>query len=276
MLSVSIGPLALPVAPLALLAAIGLAAWVGRRRAPTADAASAESAVWISATLGLLGARAGWLAEHASAYAAQPLAALDIRDGGFSPWTGLLVGALALGWRARARPGLRRALGAAALAGLAAWGLALVLLRLAPGHGAGREWLQVSLVSLRTGEQKTLAEVLNGRPAVVNLWASWCAPCRAEMPVLGAAQARHAEIVWVLANQGEPAATVQRFLHREGLPDDGIWLDAGSRLGQAAGSSSLPTTLFLGGDGRRVDAHAGVLNGPALAARLARLRAAGS
>lgn len=274
MLSISLGPLALPVPPLVLVAAVWLAAWVARRRALAEHAASAESAVWISAGMGLVGARAGWLAEHASAYAAQPLAALDVRDGGWSAWAGILAGAATLAWRARAHRRLHSVLGSAALVGILAWGGLLALVRWVPDdRAAGSQLLTLRLSHLQTGEQKNLQELLAGRAAVVNLWASWCGPCRAEMPMLTAAQRAHPDIVVVLANQGESAATVQRFMQREGLPDDTVWLDASSRLGPAAGSSSLPTTLFLAPDGRLMHTHVGMLNAPALAARLALMRA---
>ena len=49
------------------------------------------------------------------------------------------------------------------------------------------------------GERFSLSEHLEetGRPVVLNLWASWCAPCRAEMPALDAAAARHPEVEFI-------------------------------------------------------------------------------
>ena len=107
---------------------------------------------------------------------------------------------------------------------------------------------------------------------MVNLWASWCAPCRAEMPLLAAAQQRERDVRFVFVNQGETAAAVQAYLQREGLALEGVWLDPTSALGPAVGSRGLPTTLFYDARGRRVDAHFGVLNAAALQARLRDLR----
>lgn len=112
-----------------------------------------------------------------------------------------------------------------------------------------------------------------GRPAVVVLWASWCAPCREEMPLLAAAQQREAGVRFLFVNQGESAATVGRYL--AGLPYavQDVLLDAGAALGPAVGSPGLPTTLFYDARGRRLDAHFGVLNAAALESRLRPLRA---
>ncbi|MBL8349360.1 MAG: TlpA family protein disulfide reductase [Burkholderiaceae bacterium] len=268
MLSVPLGPLALPVAPLLLLAAVWLAAALARRGAGIA----AENVVWIAAGLGLLAARAGHLLRHADAYAASPAAMLDLRDGGFWAAPGWTAAGLWLAWRAASAPPLRRALGAAALAGVALWGgTSLLLDRVSAGGDAALP--AIDLAGLNDGRLRPLPELAVGQPTVINLWASWCGPCRAEMPMLAAAQQRERGIRFLFVNQGESAATVQAYLRREGLALDGVWLDPASRAGPAFGSRGLPTTLFIDAAGRRVDAHFGVLNAAALKARLNALNA---
>lgn len=271
MLSLTLGPLAFPLPPLLVLAALVVATVLTRRWAPPAARDGAETSLWLAAAVALLAARAGHLALHAEAYAATPWAALDIRDGGWLAPAGLLAGAAVLAWRARTRPESRRALLSGGGVGLVLWAaLAFGLPLAAPGPGADRV-PPIALQPLEGGAPQTLPAVVAGRPAVINLWATWCGPCREEMPVLAAAQQRHRGVRFVFVNQGEDAATVQRYLQREGLALEQLWLDAASAAGPAFGSRGLPTTLFIDASGRRVDAHFGVLNAAALEARLSAL-----
>lgn len=272
MLSISLGPIALPVAPLVLLVAVWLAGWVARRVAlrtlPAQDAERAESAVWTAALIGLLAARAGHLAQHAAAYASEPWAVFDIRDGGWSPLAGLAGAGVWLAARAGARPALRRAFGAAALVGGGGWllGQGTIIVTGTASQGAAAP--AVALAPLDGGPTRPLPEVIAGKPAVVNLWASWCGPCRVEMPTLAAAQQRHPEVRFVFVNQGESAQAVHAYLTGERLALHEVWLDRGVALGSAVGSAGLPTTLFFDAEGRRVGAHFGVLNAAALQVRL--------
>jgi cytochrome oxidase Cu insertion factor (SCO1/SenC/PrrC family)/thiol-disulfide isomerase/thioredoxin len=99
---------------------------------------------------------------------------------------------------------------------------------------------------------------LRGRPVVVNEWASWCPPCRDEMPLLSAASARYAgRVAFIGLNVNDSAGSARRFLggHPVAYPsfsDDGAKI--ASSLGHFIG---LPTTVFLDGAGRVVHAHTG-------------------
>ena len=276
MLSVSIGPLALPLAPLLLLATVWLASWlaarVARRNASGGDASgradAASHAMFMAALAGLLVARLVYVGQHASAYADTPLALLDLRDGGWHAPSGWLTAAAWLAWQGRRQPGLRRALAAGAALGVALGVLPVLVQQL---HRAA-DLPSVVVNELQGGAPTTLATAAAGRPGVVNLWAPWCAPCRAGMPTLAAAQQREKRVGFLFVNQGEAASTVQGYLAREGLTLREVLLDAGSALGPAVGSRGLPTTLFYDAQGRQIDAHFGVLNAAALESRLQRLR----
>lgn len=288
MTSIALGPLALPASPLLLVLAAWLARTVanllarraadaasgpvaGGRAGPATAGAVVVQAVWV----GLAAARIAYLGQHVEAYAEAPWEALDLRDGGWHAATGAMA-ALAWGaWQAwRQRP-WRQALGAGAVVGFALW-------------AAGLTWLQhrgeqtamslaaleaVPLAELQHGTPVRLQELAQGRPVVLNLWASWCAPCRSEMPALAAAQARHPGAVFVFANQGEDAAVVRRYLAAEHLALATVVLDGSRRLGPALGSGGLPTTVFFDAHGQRVDTHMGALGQAALAARLHELQA---
>ena len=129
---------------------------------------------------------------------------------------------------------------------------------------------EAALVTLDDAEA-SLADHL-GKWVVVNFWATWCAPCREEMPALAAAQQRHTDIGFLFVNQGETPEKVRLYLAGEGLALQEVWLDPASDLGRAISSASLPTTLFLDPQGRRVDAHTGVLSAASLQARVEALR----
>lgn len=267
MLALQLGPLALPMAPLVWLLSCGLAMLLASRLAPRAFARAAGDAVFHATLLGLLAARLAHVMLHLDAYARSPLAVLDLRDGGWNTLAGVTVGALWLAWHGWRHAAQRQALTLGLLAGLAFWMAASLATRLPPDA----RMPELALTTLEGARQSTLAEAAAGRPAVVNLWASWCGPCRAEMPTLAAAQQRDAAIAFLFVNQGESEATVRGYLERERLPLREVMLDAGSALGPAVGSRGLPTTLFYDAGGRLVEAHMGALNAAALQARLDRL-----
>jgi thiol-disulfide isomerase/thioredoxin len=157
----------------------------------------------------------------------------------------------------------------AALAGAALW----LAGSAATGRFQAAALPAVSLHPLDGGAPVALRQVAPGRPLVVNLWASWCGPCRAEMPVLAEAQRRSDGVAFAFVNQGEVAAAVHAYLQQERLALRGVLLDPTSSLGRAVGSHGLPTTLFYDAEGRLAHAHFGVLNGAALAGRLQELQA---
>jgi thiol-disulfide isomerase/thioredoxin len=222
-----------------------------------------------AALAGLLAARVGFVASNREAYAASPWSMLDLRDGGWHAGAGLSVAMAWLAWRALRVPALRVPLAAGAVATAVTWGAGALAL----GRWDRPPMPALELVELDGGRATTLAQAAAGRPAVVNLWASWCAPCRAEMPVLAAAQRREPGIAVLFVNQGEAEAAVRAYLRRERLALRDVLLDRGSRLGPEVGSAGLPTTLFFDAQGRRVDAHFGVLTDAALRARMRALSA---
>jgi thiol-disulfide isomerase/thioredoxin len=122
------------------------------------------------------------------------------------------------------------------------------------------------------GEPLDLARLAAGKPVVVNLWATWCPPCRREMPVLAAAQRQETGVRFVFVNQGEGGETAQRYLVASGLDLANVVLDPGAGIGREVGSMGLPTTLFYDAGGRLVDSHVGEISAASLASKLNRLR----
>jgi thiol-disulfide isomerase/thioredoxin len=99
---------------------------------------------------------------------------------------------------------------------------------------------------------------------VVNLWATWCPPCRREMPVFVQAEVDYPGIAFVMINQGESAATITTFLKKEGIELDHVLLDTASLTMRDVGSRGLPTTLFFDEEGKMVHSHMGELTMPSL------------
>lgn len=264
----SVGPVPLGVVWVLLgwLVATGVARW--RRPAVQAGVPKAGSLLLDMLLLGLLGGRLGFVVAHWRDYADSPWALLQLGDGGFLLGTALLAG-LGWGvWRLRRWPGLRRPVWTGALAGLLCWG----------GLTLGAAYLQQSRIalpalSLQTLQgQPVLLSATDGKPAVVNLWASWCGPCRREMPMFARAQQRHPDVRFLFVNQGESAEEVQQFLSAQGLALEHVLLDADSATSTRLQVHAYPTTLFFDSQGRLQALHLGELSAAGLQARLDRLR----
>lgn len=120
----------------------------------------------------------------------------------------------------------------------------------------GRPAPSYSLVSLDEGEPVTSA-ARAGRPYVINVFASWCTPCRAEHPQLMALQAGGVDIVGV-AYKDRPEATL-RFLTELGDPFADVGLDPDGRFGLELGITGAPETFVIGASGAIVAVHRGPL-----------------
>jgi thiol-disulfide isomerase/thioredoxin len=111
-----------------------------------------------------------------------------------------------------------------------------------------------------------------GKPLVLNLWATWCGPCRREMPVLAVAQQAHADVQFVFLNQGETLDEVQGFLASERLALGNVLLDDDTAASTVLGVQAYPSTLFFDADGRLRELHLGELTAAGLEHKLRRLR----
>jgi thiol-disulfide isomerase/thioredoxin len=258
MVSVSIGPFALSMNHLMLLIALALATLVGwltgrKRRV------NPEKALFALFLLGVLAARASFVIGYWAQYRTDYLGMVDIRDGGFLPWPGVvatLFGALIWGWK---RPSVRHPLGAGTGVGLAFWLIATIGLDY-QSQGAR---LPDMVVQNAEGASVRLSDY-KGKKLVVNLWATWCPPCRREMPVLQAAQIAHEDVTFLYVNQAESPSTVATFLTSQGLHSDNMLLDDTAQLSTYVGSAALPATLFYNADGSLMTAHQGELSSASL------------
>lgn len=101
------------------------------------------------------------------------------------------------------------------------------------------------------------SDEMAGRAYVINMFASWCTPCRAEHPQLMALRERGVEIVGV-AYKDQPDASA-RFLQELGDPFRVVALDPDGRFGIELGIAGVPETFVIGPDGTIRAAYRGPL-----------------
>ena len=125
------------------------------------------------------------------------------------------------------------------------------------------------------GQPTSFAE-LRGKPILVNLWATWCAPCVKELPTLNAlAKAKGAELQVVPISQDMgPHPSVVAFLEELKVDQLDAFQDSKMALSGALGTQILPTTILYGSDGREIWRYIGELdwNGAEAAELLAEAR----
>jgi len=223
--------------------------------------AKSSAVLWTSIIIGVLAARIGYVLTHLQHYAENPVEIIGLWDGGLSPVFGISATLLVAGWLSARRDVRPTRVVASLLIGVGAWGL-----------------LHVIDESMRDEQSPILADVtlqaldgtptelrsFVGKPVVLNLWATWCPPCRREMPALSSAQAAHGNVHFVFANQNETADDVRKFTLAQRLELDNLLLDRGA-LATEYGAPGLPTTLFFDRNGRLQRVHIGELSAPRLA-----------
>jgi len=114
---------------------------------------------------------------------------------------------------------------------------------------------------------------LAGKPTLVNLWATWCAPCVVELPTLDKLAGRtgtNLRVVTVSQDAGRPER-VQAFLHERGLDRLPGWLDPMNDLSFHYATGTLPTSVLYDAQGKEVWRYVGELDwtGPDAAKLLA-------
>ncbi|NAZ37999.1 TlpA disulfide reductase family protein [Rubellimicrobium sp. CFH 75288] len=115
-----------------------------------------------------------------------------------------------------------------------------------------------SAFETETGAPMTLAD-LAGEVVVLNFWATWCAPCREEMPTLSALQAELGDegvrVVTLATGRNDPAA-MARFMAEVGAAEGPgalpLWRDPNQALAREMGVLGLPVTVILDREGQEV------------------------
>ena len=137
-------------------------------------------------------------------------------------------------------------------------GTATVAAALPPAPAVGHPAPDFTLTTT-AGETFSLAD-LRGKPVVLNFWATWCPPCRAELPELEAASKRlTGQVAIIGVNQAEPLAQVRDFAAQLSLTFS-IPLDENANASRLYRVRSLPTTFFIDREGIIRQMQIGALN----------------
>jgi peroxiredoxin len=110
------------------------------------------------------------------------------------------------------------------------------------------------------GQRVTLSQ-FRGKPVMLNFWASWCGPCRIELPEIQALHQAHdkGDVVILGVDFGEQADTVRSFVHENGLTYR-ILTDENSTISRLYHVPGLPTTVFVNKQGQIVETHLGPIS----------------
>ena len=147
-----------------------------------------------------------------------------------------------------------------AFAGLAAmflWGMGRQDPTAIPSALVGQQAPAVPATTLPGAAQITDADLRTGKVTLVNFWASWCPPCRAEHPTIAAIAAEGIPVMGIDLKDPEPAAL--RFLAEHGNAYTKLGTDPQGRTAIEWGVTAPPETFILDGAGNVLYRHAGPL-----------------
>lgn len=225
---------------------------------------------WLVAAVigGLVAGRVVYVIGNAGAFVGRPLAALAFWQGGLSGQAAMvaviLVTAIFLGrTRANFTPTI-----VAVISGLiVGQGLAII-----SGPGPGLPDLNYRYETLDGQGFDLGSQFAANRPVVLNLWATWCGPCRRELPMFQEVMARHKDVTFAFASQSEPKDRVALYLVTEDIRLPNVIFDTNGQLGRRYASFGLPTTLFIRPDGAVRTLHVGAISRDRLEAEIAALK----
>ena len=216
---------------------------------------SIEATMWGSLITGVVVARASFVLMYWDTYRHDLPSIIFLWQDGYLPLAGIVAAILFAMLRALRQRHSQLPMLSSIAAGVVVWfGLAFVAAQLSET----RDLPELVLADLQ--QESVLLQDYRDKPVVINLWATWCPPCRREMPAFQDAQQKNGDVHFLFLNQRESNETVQAFLVKEELDLANVLLDSGGEIAGHFGARGMPTTLFFDADGRMVDIHIGELS----------------
>lgn len=109
-----------------------------------------------------------------------------------------------------------------------------------------------------TGETVKLSN-LKGKKVMLNFWATWCPPCKAEMPEMEQFYKENGKDIVILAVNIDPQLDVQKFVDENKITFP-ILLDAEDKVNESYQILSIPTTYFIDSKGNIQNKYTGAMN----------------
>ncbi|HEX6910758.1 MAG TPA: TlpA disulfide reductase family protein [Longimicrobium sp.] len=131
----------------------------------------------------------------------------------------------------------------------------------APGGGPVRVGQAAPAYAAETldGERGALSQ-MRGKPVLLNVWATWCHPCRQEVPALEqlhrAYGPRGLQVIGVSIDQGDQEQGIREFMHEFGASYP-VWLDPDGEVATVFSTMGVPNTFLIGPDGQVLWKHVG-------------------
>jgi len=129
-------------------------------------------------------------------------------------------------------------------------GFMLSMLMTVSAHAVDFQWMNAK------GDIHVLSQDYKHQPVLVHVWASWCGPCRAEMPEMSAWLKKHPEVKIIPVSLDSNLATAQAFLTSQGIDLPALLTD--QQQAGYLGIRGLPTTILINQQGQMIDRRIGM------------------
>ena len=118
---------------------------------------------------------------------------------------------------------------------------------LAPRSSGGEGLAQEFAMGMLDGRQVRLSQ-FRGQPVLINFWATYCVPCRVEMPLIERTAAQHPELVVLLVDERDSTEAARTFVSDLHIGST-VLLDTDGKAGDLYRIAGLPTTVYVRPDG---------------------------